>query len=161
MGEGRVGVGGGGRGGKRGRGEGRGGGKGGGGREGGREGGGEGGGGREGREGGGGGGYGEKYQIQCRKLQKLSTCKVMLEEGGRKRQGGKENAENCLIHQRPKAQRETGDWRNVHSTIVFPKLPIERKGVWPRLVRWNGVTPGRQRMCWCEAVWGGEGDSVR
>ena len=26
---------------------------------------------------------------------------------------------------------------------VLPKLPVEGKGVWPRLVRWNGVTPGR------------------
>ena len=24
----------------------------------------------------------------------------------------------------------------------------------------NGVTPGRQRTCWCEAMWGGEGDGV-
>ena len=43
---------------------------------------------------------------------------------------------------------------------MFPKLPIERKGVWPRLIRWNGVTPGRQCTCWCEAVWGGKGDGV-
>ena len=58
----------------------------------------------------------EKKQIQCRKMQELSKCKVMLEVGGRreegggrrkeeggrrkkrggrrKRQGGKENGEN-------------------------------------------------------------------
>ena len=43
---------------------------------------------------------------------------------------------------------------------MLPKLPVERKEVWPRLVRWNGVTPGRQCTCWCEAVWGGEGDGI-
>ena len=66
----------------------------------------------------------------------------------------------------PKAQRERDrDWleKQVKSSQyhkVLPKLPVEGKGVWPRLVRWNGVTPGRQRTCWCEAVWGGEGDGV-
>ena len=43
---------------------------------------------------------------------------------------------------------------------MLPKLPVERKGVWPDLVRQNGVTPGRQCTCWCEAVWDGEGDGV-
>ena len=43
---------------------------------------------------------------------------------------------------------------------MLPKLPVERKGVWPDLVRQNGVTPGRQCMCWCEAVLDGEGDGV-
>ena len=39
--------------------------------------------------------------------------------------------------------RETREGWRVHSTTVLPKLPVEGKGVWPRLIRWNGVTPGR------------------
>ena len=117
-------------------------------------------------------------------LQELSKCKVMLEEGGkreeeggrreegggrrkerggrRNRQGGKkeetgrEGEWRKLIH---RAQRER-DWLEKQFHKVFPKLPVEGKGVWPRLVRWNGVTPGRQCTCWCEAVWDGEGDGV-
>ena len=81
-----------------------------------------------------------KNQIQCRKLQELSKCKVMLEERGKKERRGR--------------RKEGGGWREegggrrkeggkVHSTILFPKLTVEGKGVWPRLVRWNNVTPGR------------------
>ena len=112
-------------------------------------------------------GYEEKNQIQFKRL--LSKCKAMLEEGGRrkkktrrrrkrrgartgredqKREGGKESGktEGKIARFTNKVKhrgRETREgWRD-HSTTVLPKLPVEGKGVWPRLVRWNGVTPGR------------------
>ena len=65
-----------------------------------------------------------------------------------KREGGKESGktEGKIARFTNKVKhrgRETREGWRVHSTTVLPKLPVEGKGVWPRLIRWNGVTPGR------------------
>ena len=79
-----------------------------------------------------------------------------MSEGSRegiKEETGREGERGTLIDS-PMSKSTEGDrgWleKRVKSSQyhkVFPKLPVERKGVWPRLVRQNGVTPGRQCTC--------------
>ena len=85
----------------------------------------------------------------------LSKCKAMLEEGGSKnrkrdqrREGGKESGktEGKIARFTNKVKhrgRDKGSLESSQYHKVLPKLPVEGKGVWPRLIRWNGVTPGR------------------
>ena len=66
--------------------------------------------------------------------------------GDQRREGGKESGKKTIARFTNKVKhrgRDKGSLESSQDHKVLPKLPVEGKGVWPRLVRWNGVTPGR------------------